>query len=78
MQFCSILIILIYNNFFVLNILVAKYGFDDHNAPPFNLIEPCCRDLDEWLSQGEEFIACVHCKAGKVSLKSSFNVSCED
>jgi len=44
---------------------VGNYGFDDHNAPPFNLIEPCCKDVDAWLSRGEEFTACIHCKAGK-------------
>ena len=47
-------------------LLVARFGFDDHNAPPFGLIEPCCVDMDEWLSADELNVAIVHCKAGKV------------
>jgi len=55
-------------------ISVAYYGFDDHNAPPFSLMEPCCKDVDEWLTQEEENIVIIHCKAGKVPLWSSIVV----
>lgn len=47
------------------NYRVARFGFDDHNAPPFNLIESCCIDMDQWLSADEDNVAIVHCKAGK-------------
>ena len=45
--------------------LVANYPFDDHNAPPFQLMKPYCEDMEEFLSQ-EGNVAIVHCKAGKV------------
>lgn len=43
---------------------VAKYPFDDHNAPPFVLMEPFCNDVAEYL-QDERNVAVIHCKAGK-------------
>lgn len=43
---------------------VAKYPFDDHNAPPFVLLEPFCNDVTEYL-QDERNVAVIHCKAGK-------------
>jgi len=43
---------------------VAKYPFDDHNAPPFVLMEPFCVDVAEYL-QNPENVAVIHCKAGK-------------
>lgn len=46
--------------------LVSVYGFDDHNAPPFELLHPYCEDMDHWLKTPDH-VAIVHCKAGKVS-----------
>jgi len=43
---------------------VAKYPFDDHNAPPFVLMEPFCKDVTEYL-QDKRNVAVIHCKAGK-------------
>lgn len=44
---------------------VATYAFDDHNAPPFQLIEPFCRDVEEFLGEDERNVVTIHCKAGK-------------
>lgn len=45
---------------------VALYQFDDHNAPPFELMLPFCSDVEEFLGQDPKNVAVVHCKAGKV------------
>eukprot|EP00002_Diphylleia_rotans_P011295 TRINITY_DN222_c1_g1_i1.p1 TRINITY_DN222_c1_g1~~TRINITY_DN222_c1_g1_i1.p1 ORF type:complete len:658 (+),score=128.41 TRINITY_DN222_c1_g1_i1:58-2031(+) len=44
---------------------VVRYPFDDHNAPPFGLIEEFCKDMHDFLNESPENVAVVHCKAGK-------------
>lgn len=44
---------------------VSLFRFDDHNAPPFELIQPFCDDMDKFLNSHAENVAIVHCKAGK-------------
>ena len=31
--------------------LVVRYPFEDHNAPPFELIGECCNDMDAYLKE---------------------------
>jgi len=44
---------------------VERFPFDDHNAPPFEIMTPFCRSADEWLSAHQDNVIVVHCKAGK-------------
>ncbi|KAL9651348.1 hypothetical protein ABK040_001300 [Willaertia magna] len=44
---------------------VERFPFDDHNAPPFEIMIPCCRSIDEWIKADSKNVAIIHCKAGK-------------
>jgi len=44
---------------------VSVFPFDDHNAPPFEMILQFCQNVEQWLQQDEKNIAVIHCKAGK-------------
>ncbi|GAB5359550.1 hypothetical protein AAMO2058_000553500 [Amorphochlora amoebiformis] len=44
---------------------VSCYPFDDHNAPPLNLLVDICEDIQGHLTENKDNIVAVHCKAGK-------------
>lgn len=44
---------------------VTLFPFDDHNPPPFEMINVFCCSVDKWLSKHEKNVAVIHCKAGK-------------
>uniref|UniRef100_A0A7S4DZQ8 Phosphatidylinositol 3,4,5-trisphosphate 3-phosphatase and dual-specificity protein phosphatase PTEN n=1 Tax=Lotharella globosa TaxID=91324 RepID=A0A7S4DZQ8_9EUKA len=44
---------------------VVQYGFEDHNPCPFDMMEPFCRHLHQYLAMHEKNVAAIHCKAGK-------------
>ena len=48
---------------------MATFPFDDHNAPPFEMIRPFCDDMDSFLKEDSQNVAFIHCKDGKVKIK---------
>lgn len=44
---------------------VESFPFDDHNAPPFEMILSFCQNVAQWLDEDDKNIAVIHCKAGK-------------
>jgi len=44
---------------------VMCFGFNDHCAPPLDLLVKVVRAIDEWLKSDPENCAFVHCKAGR-------------
>jgi len=44
---------------------VEVFPFEDHNAPPFEMILHFCQNVSEWLALDTKNIAVIHCKAGK-------------
>ena len=43
----------------------ASFPFQDHEAPPLNLIHPFCVDAKKFLDLDPNNIVAIHCKAGK-------------
>jgi len=43
---------------------VVRYPFYDHNAPPVQLIQNCCIDIEKWLEDPHHIVG-INCKAGK-------------
>ncbi|CAD8203149.1 unnamed protein product [Paramecium pentaurelia] len=66
-----------HNNYMVINLCserkykheyfyrVAEFPFEDHQAPPFNLIVDFCTIVHNWLLSNPKNVIAVHCKAGK-------------
>eukprot|EP00732_Lithocolla_globosa_P006385 Lithocolla_globosa_v1_NODE_7384_length_953_cov_8.576837.p1 type:complete len:282 gc:universal NODE_7384_length_953_cov_8.576837:846-1(-) len=44
---------------------VRSFPFDDHNAPPFEMIGQFCEDASNFLKEKEDNVCVTHCKAGK-------------
>jgi phosphatidylinositol-3,4,5-trisphosphate 3-phosphatase and dual-specificity protein phosphatase PTEN len=43
---------------------VEYYPFDDHNAPPLQMIYDCCESVQQWLDAASGNVAVIHCKVG--------------
>jgi len=47
------------------NRVCTDFGFDDHQAPPFEMIEKGAKHMSDWLKKDEKNVVVIHCKAGK-------------
>lgn len=43
----------------------ATFPFEDHGAPPLELIRAFCQSAKGWMCQGLDRVVAIHCKAGK-------------
>jgi phosphatidylinositol-3,4,5-trisphosphate 3-phosphatase/dual-specificity protein phosphatase PTEN len=41
------------------------FNFDDHQPPPFHMINQFCEDVDNWMKIDDRNVVAIHCKAGK-------------
>mmetsp|Transcript_17548 Transcript_17548/g.34517 ORF Transcript_17548/g.34517 Transcript_17548/m.34517 type:complete len:355 (+) Transcript_17548:268-1332(+) len=45
--------------------LTYRFGFDDHQPPPLEMMRPFCESVGEYLNEDPKHFAAIHCKAGK-------------
>ncbi len=45
--------------------MVASFPFDDHGAPPLELVSAFCASAKSWMLLGLDHVVAIHCKAGK-------------
>uniref|UniRef100_A0A1I8GAG5 Phosphatase tensin-type domain-containing protein n=1 Tax=Macrostomum lignano TaxID=282301 RepID=A0A1I8GAG5_9PLAT len=44
---------------------VEQFPMRDHNPPPIHIIPSFCESVYNWLKKGTDYVAAIHCKAGK-------------
>jgi phosphatidylinositol-3,4,5-trisphosphate 3-phosphatase and dual-specificity protein phosphatase PTEN len=44
---------------------VVSYAWEDHKAPPFDMLFTICDEVSQFLAEDEERIAVFHCNHGK-------------
>lgn len=47
------------------NRVETRFFFDDHQAPPFEMVESFCKTVHDYLQADPQNVAVIHCKAGK-------------
>ncbi len=45
--------------------MTREFAFEDHQAPAFNQLMAFCKSLHSFLSEEDDRVGVVHCKAGK-------------